>query len=53
MYDIQTSDVKRSDLKNEYFVFRRKKRLYIEVLYRPLFTKYALCKPLFPFQNNA
>ena len=29
-----------------------KKRLFIEVLCRPLFTKYAHCRPLFPFQNN-
>ena len=27
--------------------------LFIEAPWRPLFTKYALCKPLFPFQNNA
>ena len=30
-----------------------KKRLFTEVLCRPLFTKYAHCKPLFPFENNA
>ena len=30
-----------------------KKRLFIEALCRVLFTKYAHCKPLFPFQNNA
>ena len=30
-----------------------KKRLFIEALCRPLFTKYAHCKPVFPFQNNA
>ena len=30
-----------------------KKDLFIEALCRPLFTKYAHCKPLFPFQNNA
>ena len=30
-----------------------KKCLFIEALYRPLFTKYAHCKPLFPLQNNA
>ena len=30
-----------------------KKRLLIEALCRSLFTKYAHCKPLFPFQNNA
>ena len=30
-----------------------KKRLFIEALCRPLFTKYAHFKPLFPFQNNA
>ena len=30
-----------------------KKRLFIEALCRPLFMKYACCKPLFPFQNNA
>ena len=29
------------------------KRLFIEALWRPLVTKYALCKLLFPFQNNA
>ena len=26
--------------------------LFVEALYRPLFTKYAHCKPLFTFQNN-
>ena len=30
-----------------------KKLLFIEALCRPLFTKYAHCKPLFQFQNNA
>ena len=30
-----------------------KKLLFIEALCRPLFTKYAHCTPLFPFQNNA
>ena len=30
-----------------------KKRLFIEALCRALFTRYAPCKPLFPFQNNA
>ena len=30
-----------------------KKRLFIEALCRPLFTKYAYCKSLFSFQNNA
>ena len=30
-----------------------KKRQFIEALWRPSFTKYAHCKPLFPFQNNA
>ena len=30
-----------------------KKRLLIEGLCRPLFTTYAHCKLLFPFQNNA
>ena len=29
-----------------------KKLLFIEVLCRSLFTKYAHCKPLFPFQNS-
>ena len=29
-----------------------KKRLFIEALCRPLFTKYVHCKSLFPFQNN-
>ena len=30
-----------------------KKRLFVKSLGRPLFTKYAHCKPLFPFHNNA
>ena len=30
-----------------------KTRLFIEALCRPWFIKYAHCKPLFPFQNNA
>ena len=30
-----------------------KKRLFIEALCRSLFRKYAHCKPLFLFQNNA
>ena len=29
-----------------------KKRPFIEALCKPLFTKCAHCKPLFPFQNN-
>ena len=29
-----------------------KKRLPMEALCRPLFTNYAHCKPLFPFENN-
>ena len=28
-----------------------KTRLFIEALCKPLFTKHAHCKPLFPFQN--
>ena len=34
-----------------YMIF--KKRVFTEALCRPLFTKQAHCKPLFPFQNNA
>ena len=30
-----------------------KKRPFIEALCKLLFTKYAHCKPLLPFQNNA
>ena len=30
-----------------------KKSLFVEALCRPLFTKYAHCKPLFAFQKNA
>ena len=50
MYVIQTSDVKGSDVKVVYFVFRRKWRLLTEAVCRPLFTKCAIVNDYFHFK---